>query len=50
MENVINYLNNHNNNTMKFKMSTPSNYINALKQENITWPVRYEDSIIYADG
>lgn len=35
---------------MQFRWSTPSDYINALKTENITWPVRYEDAISYADG
>lgn len=35
---------------MTFRWSTPSDYINALKKENITWPVRYEDAISYADG
>ena len=35
---------------MKLRWSTPSDYINALKKEKITWPIRYEDSITYADG
>ena len=50
VENVINYVNNHNIANMKLLMSTPSDYVEALKKENITWPVRYEDSITYADG
>ena len=29
--------------------STPSQYINALKEEEIEWPVRYDDMFPYAD-
>ena len=29
--------------------STPTQYINALKEENIEWPVRYDDMFPYAD-
>jgi hypothetical protein len=31
-------------------MSTPSEYIAALKKEKITFPVRYGDAMPYADG
>ena len=29
--------------------STPSEYVNALKAEKISWPVRYDDMFPYAD-
>ena len=29
--------------------STPTAYIQALKEENIEWPVRYDDMFPYAD-
>ena len=31
-------------------MSTPSAYLEALKKENITFQVRYEDSMPYSDA
>lgn len=30
-------------------MSTPSEYVDALKKEKIKWPVKYEDSMPYSD-
>ena len=30
--------------------STPSMYIDALAQENIEWPTKYNDFFPYADG
>lgn len=29
--------------------STPGEYLNALKAQNLTWPVRYDDMFPYAD-
>lgn len=28
---------------VEFKMSTPSKYVDSLMQENVTWPVMYDD-------
>ena len=33
---------------MTLVMSTPSDYINALKKENIKWPVKYADGFPYS--
>lgn len=30
-------------------MSTPSDYVNALKEQKVQWPVRYDDMFPYAD-
>jgi|TARA_B110001450_G_C17392889_1_gene388436 hypothetical protein len=30
-------------------MSTPSDYIEAIKKENIKWPVRYDDFVPYME-
>lgn len=31
-------------------MSTPSDYVKAVKAEKVKWPTRYEDAILYADN
>jgi lysosomal alpha-mannosidase len=43
------YINEHNHANLKLKMSTPSEFVEALKQEKITWPVRYEDALPYGE-
>ena len=48
LETTINYFNaKYDDITLLY--STPSEYINALKQENVQWPVRYDDMFPYAD-
>lgn len=47
---LIDYANMHNTVNMKFQMSTPSDYVNAVRKEKVSWPVRYEDAMVYADG
>jgi hypothetical protein len=32
---------------MTFVMSTPGRYIDALKKENVSWPVKYGDFLPY---
>jgi len=49
VETIINYINEHNTANMTLVMSTPSMYTNALKKENITWPVSYADQMPYAN-
>jgi len=34
---------------MKVVMSTPGKYVDALKAENVTWPVQYHDLLPYSD-
>ena len=48
IERIIEYINKHNKANMTLVMSTPQTYINALKAENITWPVKYDDMFPYA--
>lgn len=50
VERMIDYFNKNNKSNMVFRMSTPSEYIEELKKENIVWPVRYGDAFPYADG
>ena len=50
LERIISYVNAHNHANMQFKLSTPSEFMEALKAENIEWPVKYDDTIPYADG
>jgi hypothetical protein len=49
LENLIAYINEHNNANMEFKISTPSAWVAAVKKEDIEWPVRYSDSMPYSD-
>jgi hypothetical protein len=49
LENLISYINEHNTANMELKISTPGIFIKEIKKENITWPVRYDDSFPYAD-
>lgn len=41
------YVNSKNNYNITIKMSTPSDYIDALKKEKVHWPVKYEDGFPY---
>ena len=41
-------MNSHDAKNITFKMSTPGEYIESLKKENIEWPVRYEDLMPYS--
>lgn len=48
VERVIEYINQNNKRNMVLRMSTPSIYIDALKKENIKWPVKYDDAFPYS--
>lgn len=50
MEKIIEYINEHNKSNIKLIMSTPSMYIDAMKKQNIKWPVQYHDMFPYSDG
>lgn len=50
MEKIIKYINENNKYNMKLIMSTPETYIDALKKEQITWPVYYNDMFPYSDS
>lgn len=50
LERVVNYVNKNNAYNITLKISTPSDYIQALKKENIHWPVKYEDSMPYSSA
>lgn len=46
---MIEYINKHNKANMTLVMSTPGAYTEALKKENIVWPVKYDDVFPYAN-
>lgn len=47
LEKIIEVCNRVNTNNMKFIMSNPSAYVNAVKKENIEWPVKTFDLVPY---
>jgi hypothetical protein len=49
IESLISYINQHNTANIVLKMSTPSDYVEAVKKENIKWPVRYDDFFPYGE-
>ena len=49
LETTINYFN-EKYDDITLLYSTPSEYVNALKAEKVSWPVRYDDMFPYADG
>ncbi len=48
MDRLISYFNSHMTNATVL-YSTPSEYLDALISQDITWPVRYDDMFPYAD-
>jgi hypothetical protein len=46
---MIEYINLHNTANIKLIYSTPSEYVKAVREEKIIWPVRYEDAMPYAE-
>lgn len=50
IERMMEYVNSKNNYNITLKMSTPSDYIEALKKEKIKWPVKYEDGFPYGSS
>lgn len=48
MDRLIKYFNNNVEN-IKLVYSTPSDYLDTLIAQNLTWPTRYDDMFPYAD-
>lgn len=48
LEKAITWCNKYNTQNMKFVQSTPTTYINALKTENLEYPVRTQDGFPYS--
>lgn len=48
MDRLISYFNSHISNATVL-YSTPSEYLDALIAQNLTWPVKYDDMFPYAD-
>ena len=48
IDRLIEYFNKHSSN-ITLLYSTPGIYLDALIDQNITWPVRYDDMMPYAD-
>ena len=49
IDNMIDYMNENHNDEYFFKYSTPSIYIDALKEKEVVWPTKYDDLFPYAD-
>ena len=47
LEKIIKYGNLYNKHNITFVMSTPGRYVDALKKENVTWPIKYGDFLNY---
>ena len=43
LEKLIEIGNKYNKQNITFVMSTPGRYVDALKKENVTWPIKYGD-------
>jgi len=50
MDKLIKYFNKHNKANITLLYSTPGTYIDALKSQNLTWPVKYDDMFPYSDN
>ena len=46
---MIRYINKNYGDRVELRYTTPSEYLNALVEANVTWPVRYDDMFPYAD-
>ena len=47
LEKLIEIGNRYNKQNITFVMSTPGRYVDALKKENVTWPIKYGDFLNY---
>ena len=50
MDKLIQYVNKYNTNNITLTYSTPSQYIEADKKENIKWPTKYSDCFPHSDA
>lgn len=49
MERILDYVNKNNKNNIKFMISTPSEYVEALKKEHATYKIKHEDGFPYSN-
>jgi len=49
IDKMIDYLNENYGDQYEVRYSTPSEYIDALAKQNITWPTKYDDLFPYSD-
>lgn len=49
MDALISYTNSHSKN-FTFLYSTPATFVDALIAQNLTWPTKYDDMMLYADA
>ena len=49
IDRLIDYINENYSDEYEIRYSTPSEYIDAIAQENITWPTKYDDLFPYSD-
>jgi hypothetical protein len=49
MDKIIAFTNRYNTKNITFMYSTPSQYLAALKKDDITWATKYDDGFPYSD-
>jgi len=47
---MIDYMNEHYGDKYHFQYSTPGNYVDAVANLNVTWPVKTDDMFPYSDN
>jgi hypothetical protein len=50
MDAMISFINENYSKYFKLQYSTPSQYIDAIRKENLEYPVKYDDLFPYSDG
>jgi len=50
MDRVIGFTNRYNTKNITFMYSTPQTYLDMLKKDKVSWPVKYDDGFPYSDA
>jgi hypothetical protein len=50
MDKIINYVNENYKDQFNLFYSTPSQYVDAIAAQDVTWPTKYDDMFPYSDG
>ena len=50
MDKIISFVNRYNTKNITLQYSTPSQYLDAVKKDNVEWAVKYDDGFPYSDN
>ena len=50
MDHITEFVNEFNKVNLTFQYSTPTQFLNALKTDNVSWPTKYDDGFPYSDN